>query len=71
MGESYDEQVYQSALDIQYGGSHYKDLAIQPFEYILKNNIGFAEGNAIKYLTRWKKKGGIQDLEKARHFIDM
>jgi len=71
MGESYDEQVYQSALDIQHGGNHYKDLAIQPVEYILKNKIGFAEGCAIKYLTRWKSKGGIQDLEKARHFIDM
>jgi hypothetical protein len=60
-----------SALDRQEGGKHYKDLAIQPIEYIHKNGIGFAEGSAIKYLTRWRAKGGIEDLRKARHFIDM
>lgn len=60
-----------SALDRQVGGDHYKDFAIQPVEYIYKNNIPFMEGCAIKYLTRWRDKGGIADLEKARHFIDM
>lgn len=60
-----------SALDTQEGGDHYKKLAIQPFEYIHRNGIGFAEGCAIKYLTRWKDKGGVQDLKKARHFIDL
>lgn len=58
-------------LDIQVGGSHYKDMAIQPIEYIQANGLGFFEGNAIKYLTRWKSKGGIQDLEKAKHYIEM
>ena len=60
-----------SAFDKQEGGSHYKDLAIQPLEYIHKNGIGFAEGCAIKYLTRWRVKNGVEDLKKARHFIDM
>lgn len=60
-----------SALDVQIGGTHYKDMGIQPIEYIQANALGFFEGNAIKYLTRWKSKGGIQDLEKAKHYIEM
>ena len=60
-----------SALNIQEGGSHYKDLVIQPVEYIHKNRIGFIEGCVIKYATRWREKGGLQDLRKARHFLDL
>ena len=60
-----------SALNEQVGGGHYKKLAIQPIEFIHANGIGFAEGCAIKYLTRWRDKGGITDLKKARHFIDL
>lgn len=59
------------SLDIQVGGSHYKDMAIQPVEFIMQNGIGFMEGNAIKYLSRWRSKGGIEDLKKARHYLDM
>ena len=59
------------ALASQVGGDHYRKLAIQPIEYILKNNIGFAEGCVIKYVTRWRAKGGIDDLKKARHFLDL
>lgn len=58
------------ANDRQPGGNHYKAQKIQPWDFIAANNIGFFEGNAIKYLTRWKEKGGIQDLEKAVHFIE-
>lgn len=61
----------KSALQTQVGGGHYKDLAIQPVEYNHKNNIGFIEGNVIKYVTRWRSKNGVQDLEKARHFLDL
>jgi len=61
----------KSALDMQIGGNHYKGFKIQPVEFIHKNNIGFCEGSAIKYLCRWRDKGGIADLEKAKHFIDM
>jgi len=61
----------QSALDVQVGGDHYKGMAIQPFEYIYANNIPFPEGNAIKYITRWRKKNGIADLDKAIHTLQM
>jgi hypothetical protein len=60
-----------SALDTQIGGTHYKKFAIEPIEFIHKNGIGFCEGNAIKYLVRWREKGGKQDLLKARHYIDL
>jgi len=60
-----------SALDEQVGGSHYKKFSIQPVEFIQKNGLGFCEGNAIKYLCRWRAKNGIQDLQKAIHYINM
>jgi len=60
-----------NALQEQIGGDHYRNRAIQPIEFILANGIGFCEGNVIKYVTRWKDKGGVKDLEKARHYIDM
>lgn len=60
-----------SALAIQEGGNHYKDLAIQPVEYIHANNIPYMEGNIIKYVTRWRSKNGINDLRKARHYVDL
>lgn len=59
-----------AANDRQHGGTHYMALAIKPWDYIAANGIGFFEGNAIKYLTRWRDKGGIEDLEKAKHYID-
>ena len=59
------------AYDKQIGGSHYKKLKIQPSEFINKNKILFAEGNAIKYICRHADKGGKQDLLKAKHYIDM
>ena len=58
-------------LETQVGGSHYKDLKIQPIEFIHANNIPFCEANAIKYLCRWRNKNGVQDLLKARHYIDL
>lgn len=60
-----------SAFSTQVGGSHYKVLSIQPTEYIIKNGLGFCEGNVVKYATRYKLKGGVEDLMKARHYIDM
>ena len=61
----------ESALSVQVDGSHYKKLAIQPVEYIHANKLGFIEGSVIKYVTRWRDKNGIRDLEKAKHFIDL
>ena len=55
----------------QIGGNHYKKYKIQPVEFIIKNNIGFVEGNVIKYILRFKDKGGIADLEKAKHYIEL
>ena len=60
-----------SALEEQVGGDHYKKLKIQPIEYIHANNIGYMEGNVIKYVSRWREKNGIKDLEKAKHYIDL
>ena len=60
-----------SAFDTQVGGGHYKQFAIQPTEFIHKNDIGFIAGNVIKYVVRYKFKNGIEDLKKARHYLDM
>jgi hypothetical protein len=58
-------------LDVQVAGDHYKSLKIQPVEYIHANQIPFIEGCVIKYVSRWKNKGGINDLQKAKHFIEL
>jgi hypothetical protein len=55
----------------QVGGDHYKKMAIQPAEFINKNKLLFAEGNAIKYICRHSEKGGIQDIDKAIHYLEM
>jgi len=59
------------ALDKQEGGDHYKTFVIQPVEFIQKNRIGWCEGNVIKYVCRHENKNGLQDLLKAKHYIDM
>ena len=58
-----------SANDKQINGDHYRG-AIQTWDYIVANDLGFLEGNIVKYVTRFRKKNGIQDLEKARHYLD-
>lgn len=60
----------ESALNKQVGGSHYK-TAIQPIEFIHANKLGFCEGNVLKYITRWRNKNGIADLEKAKHYLEL
>lgn len=57
----------QPVLGTQVGGDHYTRQKIQPIEYIWANNLGFSEGNIVKYVTRWKYKGGIKDLKKMVH----
>jgi hypothetical protein len=59
-----------SANDSQVGGSHYKGKAIQPWDYIVANNLGYLEGNVVKYISRWKEKGGIDDLRKVVHYAE-
>lgn len=60
-----------SALDTQVGGDHYKSMPIQPMQYSMKNGLDACQHTIIKYVTRFREKGGIQDLEKAKHVIDM
>jgi hypothetical protein len=55
----------------QVGGSHYKHLKIEPTEYAHANNLGFLEGNVVKYVTRHKEKGGEEDIKKAIHYLEM
>lgn len=61
----------KSPKDTQVGGNHYKDLSIQPGDYIRENNLGWYEGNVIKYITRHNKKNGLEDAMKARHYVEM
>jgi hypothetical protein len=60
-----------SALQQQVGGDHYRAKGIQPIEYIHANNLGFCEGNVVKYVTRWRDKGGEADLRKAIHYLEL
>lgn len=60
-----------SALNTQIAGEHYKKFVIQPIEFITINNLPFIEGNVIKYICRWKEKGGVDDLDKAIHYIEL
>ena len=54
----------------QVGGDHYKKLAIQPIEYIMANKLGYCEGNIVKYISRYKEKGGVEDLRKIKQYVD-
>lgn len=55
----------------QVGGSHYKDQAIQPVEFVYRNKLNFLEGSAVKYICRHRLKNGKEDLEKAIHYLQM
>ena len=54
----------------QVGGNHYTLMAIDPLTYIEANNLGFIEGNIIKYVSRYQNKNGIEDLQKAKHYLE-
>lgn len=60
-----------SALSTQEGGNHYKDKGIQPIVYIHANNMGFCEGNVVKYITRHKEKNGAEDIRKVIHYCKL
>ena len=64
----YDEG---NAMTKQVGGNHYSKLAIQPVEYINANKLTYLQGNVIKYVTRYKDKNGLEDLQKAKHYIEL
>ena len=60
-----------NALDNQVGGSHYAEMTIQPAEFIVFNEIGFLEGNVIKYICRHQNKNGAEDIKKAIHYCEL
>ena len=60
-----------SALDRQISGSHYKTMKIQPLEYALENDLGVCEHAVVKYVSRWREKGGVDDLRKAIHYCEI
>lgn len=66
-----DSEKVETALDTQIGGEHYKKCAIQPVEFITKNELGFLEGCVIKRICRYEDKNGLEDLKKAKHEIDL
>jgi hypothetical protein len=66
-----DCQTVEKAIHTQVAGNHYKDMPIQPVEFIHANALGYFEGNVIKYISRWRKKGGMDDLRKAKHYVEL
>lgn len=60
-----------SSLQTQVNGTHYTDMAIQPVQFIHANGLPFIDGNIVKYICRWRKKNGIEDLRKAKHYIEL
>ena len=71
MERSMDAGKKASATDMQVGGNHYKNMKIQPIDYIQANDLGFCAGNVVKYVSRYQSKNGVEDLRKARHYIDL
>lgn len=65
------EVCMQSAWNTQEAGTHYKDMAIQPMDYSMKNNLNALQHTIVKYVSRYKAKNGIEDLKKAKHCIEM
>lgn len=70
-GDHVDLINHTSAISTQIGGDHYKKLPIQPAEYVHKNNIPYLEGSVIYYVTRWRDKGGLADIDKAIHTLQL
>mgnify|MGYP001165489093 FL=1 len=69
--------TYKGLLDeafpqnTQIGGNHYTKFHIQPYEFISKNDLTFFQGNVVKYVCRYQKKGGVQDLQKIIHYCQL
>ena len=60
-----------TAIKRQVGGNPYNRDEIQPVDFILANKLDWCEANAVKYITRWKDKNGVEDLRKAIHYLEM
>jgi hypothetical protein len=70
-GTQDDEEEDEDAMTKQVGGTHYKDMAIQPVTFIIANGLDFCQGNIIKYTCRYKQKNGVEDLRKVIHYAEM
>lgn len=66
----YDPHAPATANEVQVDGTHYMKKAIQPWDAITDWKLGFLDGNVVKYMARWKDKGGLVDLRKAKHYLD-
>lgn len=66
-----EEWNQAAAINRQVGGNHYKDLAIQPIEYIMANDMKYCAGNIVKYATRAERKNGVEDIEKIIHYAEL
>lgn len=72
MKTSFDGRpVVCEATEVQVGGNHYKEMKIQPIEYIHANNLGYMEGNVVKYISRHGSKGGAEDVRKVIHYCQL
>ena len=70
-GSKIFDESWDDPLTAQVGGDHFKNLVIQPVEYITANNLSYLQGSVIKYVTRYQNKNGVEDLQKAIHFVKM
>ena len=68
-----NKNIFEDAFpqDRQVGGSHYKKFVIQPYEFISKNNLSFFQGNVVKYVCRYQRKGGAEDIKKIMHYCQL
>ena len=69
--EAHKRYETAKASDKQEGGSHYKNYEIEPIDFVHANNLSYIQGNVIKYIVRYKDKNGLEDLKKAKHYIDL
>ena len=69
--DDFGDMAAVSALDTQVDGDHYNKRAIQPVEFCYANGLNFIEGSIVKYITRWRDKGGVKDLNKIKHYVDL
>ena len=68
-----NKNIFEDAFpqDRQVGGSHYKKFVIQPYEFISTNNLSFFQGNVVKYVCRYQRKGGAEDIKKIIHYCQL
>ena len=65
------QRATETATQRQICGNHYKEFKIQPIEFITKNKLNFIQGNIIKYVCRFDKKNGNEDIDKAIHYCEL